>query len=671
VLQAGAGNPWLDRALYMQGWSRYRQGRWNDALESLFGVLDLKLAAGTPQPLPRAEQELVDDSLRVTALALEQLQGAAAIDAHVQGERRRGYAWRVYEQLAALYQRQGRMRDAGDTWQRLAQAAAAVAAAAWARLQVVAVAGCRRLHAAGAAGAARLRAGPCARQRLGACAGHGRQRRQHRLAAAGDLLAQPPPRPGQRTKQADEVDAALRWYRLAIATRRARPGQRPAPLPDGRAADRRRPRRRRAGRLRAGGLRARRRRARTGRRADAAYAALLAREPAAGPPEAAAPGDQQLAAAQRFASAFDTDARARRRAGATRPSCSGRWPTGPAARTLAQQVLQRPDAAADTRRRAHAVLGDVALRSGTPAPPSRPTHRSWRCCRPDDTARAATRGDRLAAAIYRQAEADRAAGRRPMPRATSPAWPAGAEQQRRAGRAVRRRAAAHRAEGLGRRHAGAGGAAQPPPAAPSWPPTPCRSWRWPTPRAAARATRRRSWNVGPRRCPMPDAARAARWQAAGLYDRAGDSARALAVIWQRVQQDPASPLPQVVQSRWRLAEQARAASRGRDEQPWLRSLRQADAAGGSARTEATRTLSARAALRLAEPLLQAYRQVALVEPLKTSLARKQARFDAVQAAYADAAATGSAAGQALATAASADLYPTSAAPCWRRNARAG
>jgi predicted transcriptional regulator len=127
-------------------------------------------------------------------------------------------------------------------------------------------------------------------------------------------------------------------------------------------------------------------------------------------------------------------------------------------------------------------------------------------------------------------------------------------------------------------------------------------------------------------------------------------------LYDRVQQDPASPLPQVVQARWRLAEQARANNGPRDEQQWLRSLRQADAAGGAARNDTTRTLSARAGLRLADPLLQAYRQVLLVEPLKASLARKQARFDAVQAAYADAAATGSAAGQALATAASADLY---------------
>jgi cellulose synthase operon protein C len=146
-----------------------------------------------------------------------------------------------------------------------------------------------------------------------------------------------------------------------------------------------------------------------------------------------------------------------------------------------------------------------------------------------------------------------------------------------------------------------------------------------------------------------------RWQAAELFDRADEAPRALALL-QRVQADPASPLPQVVQSRWRLAEAARRAGKQRDEQALLRALLQADAQGGEARTDATRTLAARAALRLAEPQLLAYRQVTLVEPLKTTLARKKTRFDALQALYTEVAAMGSAEAQALALEHSAALY---------------
>ena len=40
VLRGEAGNAYRDRALYMQGWSLFKQGRLDDALASFFGVLD-------------------------------------------------------------------------------------------------------------------------------------------------------------------------------------------------------------------------------------------------------------------------------------------------------------------------------------------------------------------------------------------------------------------------------------------------------------------------------------------------------------------------------------------------------------------------------------------------------------------------------------------------------
>ena len=42
VLKGDAGNPYHERALYMQGWSLFKQGRLEDALHSFFGVLDLQ-----------------------------------------------------------------------------------------------------------------------------------------------------------------------------------------------------------------------------------------------------------------------------------------------------------------------------------------------------------------------------------------------------------------------------------------------------------------------------------------------------------------------------------------------------------------------------------------------------------------------------------------------------
>ena len=44
VLRGDPGNAFRDRALYMQGWSLFKQARLDDALASFFGVLDAKLA---------------------------------------------------------------------------------------------------------------------------------------------------------------------------------------------------------------------------------------------------------------------------------------------------------------------------------------------------------------------------------------------------------------------------------------------------------------------------------------------------------------------------------------------------------------------------------------------------------------------------------------------------
>ena len=111
--------PFQDRALYMMGWSVYKQGRLEDALKSFFAVLDLKVAgrAGdgpldTIPGLSRPDRELVEDSLcivRVASISLANLQGAASIPpCHGHARRARSYEFRVYEQLAELYVKQER-----------------------------------------------------------------------------------------------------------------------------------------------------------------------------------------------------------------------------------------------------------------------------------------------------------------------------------------------------------------------------------------------------------------------------------------------------------------------------------------------------------------------------------------------------------------------------------
>jgi tetratricopeptide (TPR) repeat protein len=90
VLRGDTKSPYYERSLYMQGWSVYKEGRLDEALNSFFGVLDLKLAGRSEQTsldkipgLSRGDRELLDDTFRVTSLSLENLQGADSIAAYM------------------------------------------------------------------------------------------------------------------------------------------------------------------------------------------------------------------------------------------------------------------------------------------------------------------------------------------------------------------------------------------------------------------------------------------------------------------------------------------------------------------------------------------------------------------------------------------------------------
>ncbi|MCM2311186.1 MAG: tetratricopeptide repeat protein, partial [Steroidobacteraceae bacterium] len=149
--------------------------------------------------------------------------------------------------------------------------------------------------------------------------------------------------------------------------------------------------------------------------------------------------------------------------------------------------------------------------------------------------------------------------------------------------------------------------------------------------------------------------RAARWQAAELYDSAGDTVAARRAYAAYVTEFP-TPLAPALEARHELARLARAAGDGADRQRWLAALVDADAAAGTERTDRSRYLAAEASLELARPLDAAARASRLVVPLDRSLlARKQA-LEAALAAYGRAADYAVASVTTAAVYAMADLY---------------
>ena len=92
-----------------------------------------------------------------------------------------------------------------------------------------------------------------------------------------------------------------------------------------------------------------------------------------------------------------------------------------------------------------------------------------------------------------------------------------------------------------------------------------------------------------------------------------------------------------IEVRYRIAQIAKDSGNSTREAALMREIFAADQAGGAARTDRTRYLAATAALAMAEPVAESYRQVALVEPLQRQLKLKKEKMDQALKAYAVAA----------------------------------
>jgi cellulose synthase operon protein C len=149
--------------------------------------------------------------------------------------------------------------------------------------------------------------------------------------------------------------------------------------------------------------------------------------------------------------------------------------------------------------------------------------------------------------------------------------------------------------------------------------------------------------------------RTALWQAAELYAAANDAPSARRAYADYVQRFP-TPTDLAIEARHELAELAAAAGDPAARERWLEELVAADAAAGASRSERSRFLAAQASLELARPLDAAARAVKLVVPLDRSLAQKKAAMEATLSAYTRAASYGVAEVTTAASYSMADLY---------------
>ena len=658
-----------ERALYMHGWSLFKQGRLEDALKSFFGVLDAKLgnrgqsAQGgmgldSIPGLTRADRELIEDTFRVSSLSFANLQGAESIPPYINSTERRDYAFRVYEQLGELYIKQERFKDAADTFAAFARLDPTHTQAPVMQARVIDIyqsngfatlaldakkdyvdhygvkSDLRRTNEA-----AWQNAQPLVKTHLAELA-------QHYHASA------------QKTKKPEDYQEAVRWYRAYLDSF---PNDKDAAQTNFLLADL----------LYEDGqfnpahyAEAAAEYEKTAYRyplhaksADAGYAALLAYAQQ----EKRASGEEQkriqrvsVDSALHFAQAFRDDPRV---APVLTNAAEKLYAQGDGLRatSVAEQVLAlKPPANEAQRRVAWTVIAHTAFDRGdfaraekgygevlALAPANDPQHKDLT--------------ERAAASVYKQGEQARNAGRlaeavkhfervaavapNSSVRATADYDAAAALMTLKDWEGATRLLTDFRSR---------------------YPNHPLQDEvsnklavayleQGQSGKAASEFERVAAASKDPQR------ARAALWQAAELHEKAG-ARSAAATAYERYVKLYPEPFETALEARYRLAGIARANGNTTQSLAWMKQVVQADQNAGRARTDRTRYVAGMATLALAEPTFDGYRKIALVEPLAKQLKLKKAKMEEVLKAYNAASAYGVAEVTTAATYRTAELY---------------
>lgn len=637
VLGSGAAGRYHDRALYMQGWSQFKQGRLDEALQSFFGVLDVKLADSgdghleSLEGLTRADRELVEDTFRVTSLSLSNLKGAESIAPYINTPARQAYAFRVYEQLGELYLKQERVKDAADTFALFARNSPLNAQAPVFQARVIAVYE-RNGFAMLALEAKKeyvARYGSNSALRQGNPEGW--QKAQPLVRTHMAELARHYHASAQKSKRTADYQEAVRWYRdylmafpndpqtaqnnFLLAELLFEDGQyAQATIEYQKTAYSYPPH---------------------ASSADAGYATLLGyaqQQKTATPAELPALQQASVANALRFVDTFAGDVRAASvLADAAETWLALKDPAQAAA--VAQKLLDRQPAAPDAQRRvAWTVLAQTRFEAGNFAGAEQAYAQVLQLT-PEGAAGRDAMLDRQAAAIYKQGEQARTAGQtreavahfeRVAQTASHSTVQAAAQYDAAASHITLKdwEAAARTLEDFRKRY----------------PQHPLQAELGS--KLAVVYVEQGQWAKAATELDHlaathkdPATARDALWQAAESHEKAGARPAATKAYERYLALNP-QPLEPALEARHRLARMAREDHNSGRALALEKEIYQGDQAGGAARSDRTRYLGATAALALAEPVAEAYRKVTLTEPLQRQLKLKKARMEEALKAYA-------------------------------------
>ena len=640
VMKGDASNPFYERSLYMHGWSLFKQAKLEDSLQSFFAVLDRKPALSGDETeianlteLSRADRELVEDTFRVASISLQSLQGAASIPTYVNSDQRKRYEFRVYQQLGELYIKQDRVKDAADTFGAFVKQQPLHAQAPQLQARVI------EIYQQSGFGTLALDAKKDYVSRYGIDSEFrkanpdGWERARPLVKTHLTELARHHHALAQKSKASSDYQEAVRWYRAYIGSFPEDPdtAQNNFLLAELLFEDKQLFDAATEYEKAAYGYPAH------AKSADAGYSALLSY---AGLEKAATAADlpklqrASVDSALRFAKAFPSDTRA----GSVLTNASEKLFAlkDERASEVARLVLKlEPPATPEQRRIAWTVVSHSAFDKGTFAEAEK-GYTEVLALTPERDPKRNELVERVAASVYKQGEQARAGGdlRAAVGHFNRVTVVAPASS-------VRVNAQYDAAAAL----------------------IALKDWDAAT--ASLEDFRRRNPNhplaaeVGPKLAVAylekgqgaqaaaeferiagthkdPKLAQSSLWQAAELYEKNGSRANAARVYDRYLKLYPDS-LETGIEVRWRLAQMAKADGNAAREFALMKEIHQADLAGGARRTERTRFLGATAALAMAEPVADAYRKVALVEPLARNLKLKKTKMEEALKAYAAAA----------------------------------
>jgi tetratricopeptide (TPR) repeat protein len=669
VIERGPdGSTFYDQSLYKHGWALFKLGRNEDSLDSFARLLDRTLLENKGQggaraweKMGRADRELADDTLRVMSITFSYLDGVKSLDGFLQGRGRLpAYAWLHYSRLGDLYVEKQRFQDAAAAYRAFVARDPVDAHAPRLSMQAI------KAYEKG--GFADLvvdgKSEYVNAYGFGKAFWRGRERKDYPEVVAelkSNLkdLAQHFHAQAQKSRRPDDYSTAARWY-----------GEYLASFPDD-------PDSPQTNYLLAEVLfeshqyaNAAKEYERTAyayplnaKSADAGYAALIAyqkQEDALPQPERPAWHAKATDSGLRFAQTFPQHPES---AGVLTRAAQDLYAAKdlPRAMQASRDLLARkPPVDGAKQRIGWTIIGQAQFDQAAYAEAEQAYANALALTAPADAERADLT-ERLAATVYRQGEAKRKAGdeagaaddflrvARAAPGskivATSQYDAAAAlintkqwdraiqvlETYRRdyprgeyAGDVTRKLAVAYVEAGRGEL-------------------------------AAAEFER-----IAAAPGEDPAVVREALNRAAGLYDKAGNGARTVALLEQLVQKYP-TPVGEAIETRQRLADLAAKAGNSERQRYWQREIVTADAGAGAQRSDRTRFLAANAQLALTEPMRDAFRAVRLTAPLKQSLAAKKQALETAINAYKVVAAYNVAATTTAATFETAELYRTLAA----------